>query len=301
MSCKKTAEDYSVNKNEITSAKEIHPGKELMETYCFSCHMPPGSVSHDDRIGPPMKAVKMHYKEDGVSKEEFIKQIQQWINSPSEENARMHGALDKFGVMPPLPLPNDISSQIADYMYDNDVSNYEKGKTYQSQNNLEEKTPSEIGLHYALSTKKQLGKNLLGKINSEGTIAAINFCNERAYPLTDSMQTVFNAQIKRVSDKPRNQGNKANTIELTHIETFKQLLNDKKDITPIVEESGNKVHFYYPITTNKMCLQCHGVKDETLKTDAYKQIKTLYPQDKAIGYSENQVRGIWSIKFDKDE
>ena len=29
------------------------------------------------------------------------------------------------------------------------------------------------------------------------------------------------------------------------------------------------------------------------------QIKNLYPKDLATGYSENQVRGIWGVTFNK--
>ena len=48
-----------------------------------------------------------------------------------------------------------------------------------------------------------------------------------------------------------------------------------------------------------MCLQCHGSKDIQIKPDVYKSLQKLYPKDKAIGYNDNQVRGIWSISFKK--
>ncbi len=113
------------------------------------------------------------------------------------------------------------------------------------------------------------------------------------------MAKVHKANIKRVSDKPRNQNNKANAVELTHIETFKTMVANQQEVTAIVDESGNFVNFYYPITTNAMCLQCHGKLDNELKSDTYETIKGLYPNDKAIGYDLNQVRGIWSISFAK--
>ena len=45
-----------------------------------------------------------------------------------------------------------------------------------------------------------------------------------------------------------------------------------------------------------MCLQCHG---KQIKPEVSQQIMKLYPKDLAIGYSESEVRGIWSITFDK--
>ena len=77
-----------------------------------------------------------------------------------------------------------------------------------------EKTYADIGLEYALGTKKVLGKNLMESIQKKGTLEALVFCNHRAIPLTDSMSTKFNASIKRVSDNNRNPNNKANKEEL---------------------------------------------------------------------------------------
>ena len=45
-----------------------------------------------------------------------------------------------------------------------------------------------------------------------------------------------------------------------------------------------------------MCLQCHGTEKE-VSPETYKAIKNLYPKDRALGYAENEVRGIWSIQF----
>jgi hypothetical protein len=46
-----------------------------------------------------------------------------------------------------------------------------------------------------------------------------------------------------------------------------------------------------------MCLKCHGKPTSDIGIKALKRIKKLYPKDLAIGYSENQIRGIWSITF----
>jgi hypothetical protein len=156
-----------------------------------------------------------------------------------------------------------------------------------------------IGLKYVFATKRELGKNLMGTIAKKGTNAAVSFCNEKAYFLTNSVSNAFNANIKRVSDKPRNPDNTANTTELTHIETFKNRLANNQDLKPIFKENEDNVNFYYPIITNGMCLQCHGSKDVQIKPNVYKTLEELYPKDKAIGYSDNQVRGIWSISFKK--
>jgi len=150
-----------------------------------------------------------------------------------------------------------------------------------------------IGKEYAIATKKILGKNLKQAIAKDGTIGALAFCNEKANPLTHQMEVKYNATIKRVSDKNRNPNNKANATELKHIETFKTQLKNGEKIKPIIEKSNGEVHFYAPIKTGGLCLQCHG----SPTTEVQSKIKELYPEDLATGYDVNQVRGIWSITF----
>jgi nitrate reductase cytochrome c-type subunit len=294
-----------------------HPGKKLMEINCYVCHSP--TASEEDRIGPPMIAIKKHYITDNTSKSDFVAAIQTWIKNPNEEDAKMYGAVKRFGVMPKTPYPEETIAQIADYMFENDIAQPEwfedhynkergmhKGKGMgngmgkrQVQTNFQDLPYAERGLKYALTTKAVLGENLMGTIQKKGTLEALAFCNAQAYPLTDSMAVVHNAKIKRVSDKPRNINNQANTEELQHIKTFKQVIANKEEPKPIVKETNNKVKVYYPITTNAMCLQCHGTPNKTINKATLEKLTSLYPKDKAIGYNINEVRGIWSITFDK--
>ena len=114
------------------------------------------------------------------------------------------------------------------------------------------------------------------------------------------MSSKHDAIIKRVSDKNRNPNNKANAQELDYISLYKQILKNGEEPEPIVVEENKKVNFYYPIVTNAMCLKCHGTPGKEIQRETYDKIKELYPNDKAIGYDVNEVRGMWSISFDKD-
>ena len=137
-------------------------------------------------------------------------------------------------------------------------------------------------------------------INEKGAEGALAFCNEKAYPLTDSMAQVLKASIKRVSDKPRNKNNLANGNEAAHIKVFKETLSKGEQPKPVVMEINGKMVGHYAIITNKMCLQCHGTINKEILPQTYSRIKTLYPGDKATGYAENQVRGLWVIEMEKN-
>lgn len=161
---------------------------------------------------------------------------------------------------------------------------------------------AEIGFNYALSTKGVLGKNLTNALMNGGPENALEFCNTQAIPLTDSMSLVHNAFIRRATDLARNPDNKANEMELEQITYYKRLVAEGKtgkEIQPNVKLFGDKVHVFYPIITNEMCLQCHGVKNETVAPTTLAAISKYYPNDEATGYQDNEVRGIWNVILDK--
>ncbi|TJY35913.1 cytochrome c [Pontimicrobium aquaticum] len=96
-----------------------HLGKKLMETHCYACHNP--TTSHENRLAPPMVAVKKHYKSVNTSKEEFVSALKKWVEAPSEKLSKMPGAVRKFGIMPYAPYKAEDIELIADYIFDNDI------------------------------------------------------------------------------------------------------------------------------------------------------------------------------------
>ena len=309
--------------NSTADHAKIHPGKKIIETECYLCHNP--KASEVSMIAPPMVAIKKHYIDSTTTKEQFTKAIVGWINDPQEEKSKMPGAINRFGIMPYQPYPEETISLIAEYMYDYEIAQPEwfdehfqrehgrrmgKGKGMgkgmgngmgPGSKHRVQTDYGDIGLGYALATKAALGKNLMKAIQEKGTDGAVEFCNLRAIELTDSISVMNNAQIKRVSDKPRNPGNKANKEELGYIATFKEQVAAGIEVDPVVVPGNEEVTVYYPITTNAMCLQCHGKPNEQVKPSTLATLSKLYPEDKAVGYNVNEVRGIWSVVFDKNK
>ena len=288
-----------------------HPGKQILEQECYICHNPKASMSN--RIAPPMESIKRNYIGPNTTKEQFTEALVRWVNDP-ETASKMPGAHAKFGPMPYMPNPDDAVAQIADYIYDNEIERPEWfdahfQKAHQKGSGMgecgcfdqdPEKEYAAIGLAFAMEAKTELGKNLKKAIQEKGTIGAIQFCHVEATKLTDSVSLMKNAVIKRVSDKTRNPNNKANQQELGHIASFKKILASGKGIEPIVNSEDGEVDFYYPITTNVLCLQCHGKPNEQIQPKTLMALKELYPEVVAIGYDVNEVRGIWSINFNPD-
>jgi len=321
--CKEKSKTVPIEKtiDEMAQKAENHPGKKILETECYICHNP--KASQESMIAPPMIAIKKHYIDSNTTKEEFTEALIQWIIDPETET-KMPGAISEFGSMPYIPYTDDVIAEIAEYLYDYEIekpawfdAHFQEehgqgkgmgmgkgkgmGKHKKTVTQESKMDNADIGLKYALATKAALGKNLIKAINEKGTVGAIEFCNTRALPITDSLSVMNNAVIKRVSDKPRNPKNEANEEELGYISYFKKLVSAGKEPKPIVKTENGEVDFYYPITTNTMCLQCHGKPNEQVTPETLTTLKNLYPADQAVGYDANEVRGIWVVNFDEDK
>ncbi|MGY5850054.1 c-type heme family protein [Salegentibacter sp. F14] len=293
-SCKDKKDTYLQSEILAEAESQEHPGKALMEQYCYACHNP----DSQNRLAPPMSMVQKYYLEEGITQEDFIANMMNFVQEPTREKAKMYGAVRNFGLMPYQEFPDSAIKQIAQYLYKAELpqapGHRGEGLGRGMGKNIQANTLAKTGMDIAQATQQQLGKNLMKALNDGGPVHALNFCNAEAIPITAKMEKLHNADIKRVSDKNRNPGNAANKEEEYYINHFKQNLKEGKEPAPVVIPKNGKNKFYYPIVTNQMCLQCHG-KPEQMKPEVLKKIKELYPDDKALGYSENEVRGIWSI------
>lgn len=132
-SCKnsKKTEDASLVAIKPMETQE-HPGKKLLETYCYACH--DATTTEDKRLAPPMIAIKKRYIFKDTTKEEFIATMQNWVKNPNEKDAKMFGAVQRFGVMQKLPYPEDVIKQIADYVYSNEIEQPEWFEAHFNQN-----------------------------------------------------------------------------------------------------------------------------------------------------------------------
>ncbi len=298
-----SSKNASTDNTSVTEA-DLAKGFQLLETNCFSCHSP--NATMDNRIAPPMFGVKTHYVGDGVSREKFVADIVAYINNPTEENSKMPGAVKRFGLMPKMSFSEEQITAIANYLY---VTELEKPGWFDAHYEAEKRkymaagdtslTPLEQGQKLAMQTKGVLGKNLLNAINKKGTEGALEFCSTRAMPLTDSMALALNAGIKRVSDKNRNAKNAANEAETAFINEGKALLAKGEKLKPKMQIINGKQVGYFPIMTDKMCLQCHGKPNEEVLPKTLERIAKLYPNDRATGYGVDELRGIWVVEMDK--
>lgn len=264
-------------------------GKKLLLDNCAACHNLP--ANNPTGIAPSFLAIKAAYKAD--SKEEFTKEMIDFLNAPSSEKSKMPESVDQYGLMPKMGFPEEDLLLITNYLYQ---TNLEKDEisTQDLVKNDQELDYLEEGRKIALQTKSILGKNLMYQVKTNGPEAAVGFCNEKAIFLTDSMSIALNAQVKRVTNKPRNLINQANKVELGILDEL--LLKENKK--GILRETTGKKLGYFAIETNEMCLKCHGDLGTEINSKTAEKVSELYPNDKAINYKANELRGMWVVEMD---
>jgi cytochrome c553 len=94
---------------------DLVKAKQMIESACISCHS--ATASMENRLAPPLEAVKRRYLRAYPDIEEFTTQVAAYVAEPTEEKALMHGAVERFNLMTPIPYPEEDLVAIATYIY----------------------------------------------------------------------------------------------------------------------------------------------------------------------------------------
>ncbi|MCW8826911.1 MAG: cytochrome C [Gammaproteobacteria bacterium] len=100
---------FSVNSYALSPVAE--EGKTLYPT-CHVCH----NQEMDPPLGPPMWGVQRRYKNNSLDSEDFVQSMVDFVKNPTLQTAIHHEAVDQLGLMPPLPLPDEMLSKISTYI-----------------------------------------------------------------------------------------------------------------------------------------------------------------------------------------
>jgi hypothetical protein len=150
-------------------------------------------------------------------------------------------------------------------------------------------------------TQKTLASKLKEVVQAKGIGAALKFCNVNAYPIVDSLEETYNIKVKRASLRIRNPGDAPNKMEGGIIDEYSREI--AKGLTPEVKIilDDDQVHYFKPIILSaELCLKCHGQVGSDILEENYQIIRELYPNDNATDHKLGDLRGIWSISFEKE-
>ena len=158
----------------------------------------------------------------------------------------------------------------------------------------------EKGKTIAAATFKELSGKLTSAIEEKGISGAIEYCNIAAMPLVDSLSKANNATIRRTSLRTRNPKNDPNNWERGVLADFEAKSQKGEELKPVVKLiDAQTVAFAAPIKMLPLCVKCHGEIGTGIAASDCITINKLYPEDEAFGFAEGQLRGMWSITFQR--
>lgn len=151
-----------------------------------------------------------------------------------------------------------------------------------------------------------LPPKLLGKLQEEiqksGAAGAIPVCKDMAPQMAKEIAAQTGWKVKRVSLKARNEQRAIpDAWEQAALEDFDRRAAAgespaKLEKGEVMEEGGAKVYRYVKaLPVQSLCLSCHGATEQ-MGPAVKATIAEHYPQDRATGYREGQIRGAISVR-----
>ena len=166
-----------------------------------------------------------------------------------------------------------------------------------------EPTPQDIGDQVAGRLMANLMTTLQEKIASEGPAAAIAYCRLEALPLTAQVAEEFPSvkNVRRTSVRVRNPANAPDPTDRSVLEEWLMTWNPAAPPRPVIKEftagdGTRELRYYRPVPVMATCLACHGNGDD-IAPDVRAAIGRDYPQDKATGFKEGDLRGAIVVTF----
>lgn len=155
----------------------------------------------------------------------------------------------------------------------------------------------------AKNTIKMFGSSLKTELQTAmqagGPINALNVCNTKAPEIANSVSASQQLQVSRVSLRNRNPTlglpNEWQAKVLSEFEARKVQGEALESLvySEIVENTGKReFRFMKAIPTEAMCLTCHGTE---ISPAVLTRLQALYPQDKATGFKEGDLRGAFVV------
>ena len=144
----------------------------------------------------------------------------------------------------------------------------------------------------------QMVQEEIDKGSLHGAIAA---CSEKAPKMAAAASQTTGWAIRRVSLKNRNPEAAPDAWERAVLEDFDRrraagenaAMMEKAEI--VSEGDKRTLRYMKALPTQALCLNCHGGPDK-IASEVKARLTELYPADKAIDYSEGQVRGALTVK-----
>lgn len=176
------------------------------------------------------------------------------------------------------------------------------------QSSMAQQRSADVNHEEALQEARRLADDLGDKIRGllvqelqrGGPASAVRVCSEVAQEMTREFNRHTGHHARRVSVKYRNPQNLPDGYEqqvLVRMEVENRQKHLGKEYVEVVKEENVKVLRYMrPLTVASVCINCHGPK-ETMTPEVKRMLAERYPEDRATGFQEGDLRGAISIRI----
>jgi hypothetical protein len=161
--------------------------------------------------------------------------------------------------------------------------------------------PHEVKSGRAVAQKfaEVLQHTLTQALANGGPANGLTVCHEKAGQIATELTAETNMLVGRTSLKLRNPANAPDNWELAVLKQFEarhaqgEAIENLEFFAVIDDDQGQKTFRYMKgIATTTPCLACHG---DPIDADLDAKLKALYPEDKARGYKEGELRGAFTL------
>ena len=138
----------------------------------------------------------------------------------------------------------------------------------------------------------ELSTRLLAAMSNGGPAKAIEVCSKLAPKLAKEVGEQHHVSIGRTAVRLRNENNRPPAWA-------EPLLKDLPT-KPVVQDLENgSTGVLFPILLKVQCLTCHG-PDDKIASEIRTELARLYPNDKATGFQEGDLRGWFWVEVPAD-
>lgn len=139
-----------------------------------------------------------------------------------------------------------------------------------------------------------LSGRLAEAISKGGHVAAIEVCSVEASDLMGEVAKSHGASIRRVTDRPRNPKNVADSRDVEVMEMMRKMLELDEMPGPVKENGVVRLPIRIAMP---LCLTCHGNEETEIAAATLVAIRFRYPDDMATRYQLGELRGLWRVEM----
>lgn len=151
----------------------------------------------------------------------------------------------------------------------------------------------------ATAVAQGLAQRLQAQLKEKGAVGAVDFCSRTALVLTDSLiADKPGVSVKRTSTRIRNPRNEPDQLEQIALAWFDSARSAGGALpSAFIQAVGpDEMRFYRPLMIAPFCTQCHG-SSEQLDPRVRQILEERYPNDRATGYQEGDLRGVIRVSL----